>query len=289
MSIGTSSIKISLQRNKEPLNQIYRRKKTFVDYPEIEALFTDITNYCLSNSFVKVLENSDVEVRGRRYDQALILYVLKHAKEISSKVCWDFNTLGKLKVCEIGPRDGILGPYLTNKVGEVHLIDNFEGWGKGTEDDLGQIETWSKIWNEAALNKDNLIIQTMDAKHTTYEDCYFDFIYATSVIDHVYSQSTDEISGETNGHFLMIEELRRILKVGGCLALSLTAGMETNFISGTHVFTEEDVKKMFLENGNFEMLGSSDFNFKSKYNDSIYQLGNQYPISIFIMFLIKVK
>lgn len=77
----------------EPLNQIYRQKKTFRDYPEIEKTYNEITKLSLEKNFYRDFGNGDHYPKGRRYDDAVLFH---------SNV--DFN--GKT-VCELGARDGV--------------------------------------------------------------------------------------------------------------------------------------------------------------------------------------
>jgi 2-polyprenyl-3-methyl-5-hydroxy-6-metoxy-1,4-benzoquinol methylase len=205
---------------KVSLNQTYKEKKTFADYPEIKLTYDEITKFTIENDFID--HKKDSRLKGRRYDDAVLFH------------CADFNDK---VVCEIGARDGVFSSWLTKFVKKIYVTDYFESWGKGTSIDLGQIEYWTEIWKKCAYNKDKLQIETQDVTNLTYPDNFFDIVICTSVIEHTYNQCN------WNGDKVAMKEIARILKPNGKILMSTDMSSSSKWLSGTYYYSKEESRK----------------------------------------------
>ena len=241
---------------KTVLNQIYRREKTFQEYPNVKELYDELTDFSFKNNFVRNANTSEPpHPRGRRYDCAILCNI--DGVDFKDKV-----------VCELGARDGIFSSWLTRDAKEVYVSDYFEEWGKGTHYDLGQLGEWSKIWKDAAFNPDKLRISTQDMLNLKYDDNMFDIVVCTSVIEHTFNQ------GEWMGDMICIREMVRILKPGGYLLLSTDMAEKTKWHSGTLYYSETDLFDRLINPSKCQIVGDYDFSLKHKDNDACEHIGN---------------
>ncbi len=235
---------------KVPLNQLYKEKITQKQYPLVKEVYDKIREHSLKNGFVH--ENG--RIKGRPYDDA-VLYAIIKERGLSFEGA---------QICDLGARDGIFGAWLTQEVGpngKVYISDYFEGWGKGTENDLGQIEEWTKTWTKNAPNPDIIVCEHQDITKLSYDDNMFDYTISTSVIEHVHGQV------EYRGDMVAIRELARITKPGGYILLStdMTKGEENDgdskWYGGTFYYNKVDLFDRIINPSGCELVGEYDFDF----------------------------
>lgn len=255
-----------MSKSKVPLNQIYRQKRTFMDYPIIEKTFNEFTDFTMKTKFQRTVGGYNYP-KGRRYDAAVLF---------NSNV--DFN--GKI-VCELGARDGIFGAWLTQFVDKIYISDYFEEWGKGTEHDLGQIDYWKNIWVNAAPNPEKMQIETQNMLKLNYPDNFFDIVVCTSVIEHLYNQSNWQ------GDIIAIKEIVRICKPGGIILLSTDMSpKESKWVSGTFYYNQKDLFERLINNSGCELRGDFDFDFNNPENDALTEHNGFSPVSS-VLFSLK--
>lgn len=253
--------------NKVPLNQIYREKRTFSDYPEIKKTYDDITQFTINNRFCKYSAQGHIYPKGRRYDDA----VLFNRTDFNNKT-----------VCDLGARDGIFGSWLTKYVDKVYVSDYFEHWGKGTDQDLGQIEHWSDLWKNIAYDKDKIVVEMQDMTALTYEDNMFDIVISTSVIEHIYNQKGG------NGDMIAIKEMVRVCKPGGFILLSTDLSKnEGKWISGTYYYSEKDLFDRLINFSECDLVGPYDFSFDNPDNNAETMHDDFGPVSPVVFALQK--
>lgn len=249
------------------LNQTYKQKKTFEQYPHIKKTFDELNEFTIKNNFVKYGLNGERILRGRRYDDAIIL---------NSNI--DFKD--KI-VCDLGARDGIFGSYLTRYVKKIYVSDYFEQWGKGTDFDLGQIDYWTNIWENAAFDKNKMIIECQDMTSLTYPDNFFDIVISTSVIEHIHNQKNWE------GDIIAMKEMSRICKPGGIIALSTDMAKKTKWVSGTLYYSKEDLFNRLINNSNAHLRGEYNFDIDDQNNDAVTEHNDLKPVSPVVFTLQK--
>ena len=252
-------------------SQLYQRKKTLLDHPNIQKIQDDLLRHSIINGFIKK-DGTNMKCRGRTYDDTLIL----HNIDFNNKV-----------VCELGARDSIIGPYVTDIADSVYVSDYFEEWGKNTLNDLGHYDYWRKIWVKNAKNPMKLVTNTENILNLSFNDNFFDIVIAKSVINHTYNQNVNRLDGTFNGDMLAMNELYRVTKPNGIVVISLLVGDIDKWESGTYIYTLPTLKER-LFNG-FEIIGNIDSDFNNKYNDGVHEFHNIYPVSDAIFFLRKVK
>lgn len=237
-----------MDRDKVPLNQIYREKRTFRDYPEIKQTYDDITQFTMDNDFCRETSDGHRYPKGRRYDDA----VLFHQADFNNKL-----------VCDLGARDGIFGAWLTKFVDKIHVSDYFEEWGKGTTYDLGQIGYWTDLWGKAAPNPERMVVETQDMTNLTYDDNMFDIVISTSVIEHIYNQK------DWTGDMVAMKEMVRVCKPGGLILLSTDISKhEGKWVSGTYYYSEKDLFERLIDYSGCELIGPYDFSFNHPDNNA---------------------
>jgi 2-polyprenyl-3-methyl-5-hydroxy-6-metoxy-1,4-benzoquinol methylase len=249
-----------MTEQKAPLNQVYQMKKTFEDYPEIKATFDEITGFSQKHNFVR----DDGWVRGRRYDDAVLFH---------SGV--DFE--GKL-VCDLGARDGIFGPWLTQFVNKIHVSDYFEQW-----EGLGDLAQWTNIWNTCAPRPDRMVCEHQDMTALTYPDNYFDIVISTSVIEHLYNQR------ENNGDTIAMKEMVRVCKPGGIILLSTDMAPTSRWVSGTYYYSYEDLFKRLIVPSGCTLRGDHAFDLNDPHCDAITEHNGFSPVSSVVFSLVKPK
>jgi SAM-dependent methyltransferase len=253
--------------NKVCLNQTYKIKKTFEDYPEIKKTFDEITKLSIDNDFHQIMPDGQKRIKGRIYDDAVLFH---------SDV--DFN--GKL-VCDLGARDGIYGAWLTQFVDKIYISDYFEEWGKGTDVDLGQLDYWKNIWTKCAPNPEKMVIETQDMTKLTYPDNYFDIVVSTSVIEHIYNQC------DWQGDTLAMKEMARICKPGGIILLSTDMAKESKWVSGTYYYSNEDLYKRLIDPSGCVMRGMTEFSIDHEHNDAMTSHNGFGPVTSVVFSLRK--
>lgn len=256
-------------RVRVPLNQIYKQKRTFREYPEIKKTYDEITKVSIDHKFRIDLHDNKYRAKGRVYDDAVLF---------NSGI--DFNN--KI-VCDLGARDGIFGAWLTQFVKKIYISDYFELWEKGTKNDLGQIEYWSEIWNKVAKNPERMVIERQDMSKLTYGDNKFDIVVSTSVIEHMYPQA------DGNGDMKAIKEMARVCKPGGYILLSTDmSSKESKWVGGTYYYSKEDLFKRLIDHSGCELVGDYDFDFNSPDNDAMTTHAGFGPVSS-VIFVLKKK
>jgi 2-polyprenyl-3-methyl-5-hydroxy-6-metoxy-1,4-benzoquinol methylase len=252
---------------KVPLNQIYRQRRTFTDYPKIKETYDEITRVALEHGFHHDFGNGEIYPRGRRYDDAVLF---------NSDV--DFNDK---VVCELGARDGIFGAWLTKYVSKIYISDYFEEWGKGTKHDLGQIDYWKDIWIKVAQNPDRMVVQTEDMTKLSYPDNFFDIVVCTSVIEHLYNQENWQ------GDMIAMKEIVRICKPGGVILMSTDiTSNDSKWVSGTFYYNEKDLFTRLITHSGCVLNGDHDFDFDNHENDAITDHNGFKPVSP-VVFVLK--
>lgn len=253
------------------LNQIYRMKKTFEQYPQIKDTFDEITNKCVAKGFYELDKDGLMRIKGRRYDDA-VLYnsVLLNGQDFNDKV-----------VCDLGARDGIFGAWLTKYVKKIYISDYFEEWGKGTEYDLGQQQYWTKIWTEFADKPDKMVIETQDMTKLTFPDNFFDIVISTSVIEHIYNQC------DWQGDTIAMKEMVRICKPGGLILLSTDMAKESKWVSGTFYYSEKDLFDRLITPSGCKIVGKYDFSMDHPDNDAISSHNGFGPVAPVVFTLQK--
>jgi len=250
-----------------PLNQTYRRAKTFEQYPEIQKTFDEITELTDSQGLYKIMPDGLKRYIGRIYDDA-VLY--NSNVEFKDKV-----------VCELGARDGIFSSFLSKEVKQIYVSDYFEEWGKGTEYDLGQLDHWANIWKNAAYDSSKMIIECQDMTNLTYPDEMFDIVVCTSVIEHLYNQSG------WKGDIIAMGEMHRILKPGGILLLSTDMGVESRWVSGTHYYSKANLFARLINPFGFKIRGEYSFDIDHPDNDAISEHNGFGPVTPVVFSLQK--
>lgn len=249
-----------------PLNQVYKEKITFEQYPHIKKTFDELTEYAHKNDFVRTVNNIKF-AKGRRYDCA-ILY--NNNVDFKDKI-----------VCELGARDGIFSSWLTKEVKKIYVSDYFEEWGKGTKIDLGQIDYWKKIWEDAAYDKSKMVIENQDITKLTYPDNFFDIVICTSVIEHTFVQN------DHMGDMACIREMARITKPGGKILLSTDMGEVTKWIGGTLYYSEVDLFDRIINPSRCILNGNYDFNLDDENNTNLHTVRSMKKATSVVLSLIK--
>lgn len=257
---------------KVPLNQTYKRSKTYEDYPEIKTTFDELYEFAVFNNQFRTNKDSVtgemvVNPIGRIYDQSVI-----------------YNAIGNWTdkvVCELGARDGIFCSYLTNYVKDIYVSDYFQEWGKGTENDLGQIERWEKIWKSCSPNPDRLHVETQNITELRYCNDSFDVVIATGVMQHLHPQC------KGFADIIAIREMVRICKPGGFIALSLEMGVTSKWVSGTYYYSLDDVNKRIIKPSGCKLLGESNFEIEHIDNDAITEHNGFKPVTSAVFILQK--
>jgi SAM-dependent methyltransferase len=213
------------------MSHIYRTQETLRDRDVVAKTYDEYTKWLVGRNFVKVNIGGDAKVRGRRYDAATILTTL------------DFEDK---KVCELGARDGLLGSYLSTMAQSVAISDNFKDW-----DDLQGFEYWQAVWSKASPNPDRVKIANQNILNLDYEDGSFDVVIATSVLDHMATQTDKK-----DGHVVGMAEMVRICKPGGYICISILTAPETVYASGSLVQSPQDIQRNII--GDLEVVTRDD-------------------------------
>jgi len=238
--------------DKTPLNQLYRQDVTFNDHPNVRKTYADLTEFSHQKGFVRTVDGVPY-AKGRIYDDAVLFNSIP-----------DFN--GKV-ICELGARDGLFSSWLTQFAREVHVADYFQEWGKGTDNDLGDIDYWGTIWNNAAYRPDRLVVEHGDITNLSYPNEYFDVVICTSVVEHLLPQKS------WNGDITGMREMSRVLKRGGHLLLSTDmTDKQSKWYGGTMYYNEQDLFDRIIRPSRCEMVGPYDFSFSNPDNSSVFNL-----------------
>jgi SAM-dependent methyltransferase len=214
------------------LNQIYQRRKTFEQHPQVEQAFARFDQFAHSHDFVNTVDSVRY-ARGRLYDYSVIYSNLP--KQASGQLSSDWV------VCDLGARDGFFGAWLTGEVSMVCVSDYFRDW-----DGLGGLDQWSTLWRECARRPERLICESQNMLNLSYGDNQFDLVISTSVIEHL--KPCD--NGVGNGDLIAMSEMVRICKPGGFIALStdmIGGGKESVWYSGTFYYSEQDLRQRLVQ------------------------------------------
>ena len=155
--------------------QLYRTEETFTEYSGLNNLKVMFDNFCLiRGKWGKI---------GRCYDVIMSIYFC----DMSNKI-----------VAELGARDCMFSPFITNIASKVYTSDYFKGWG-----DLGSLEYWTNLWKGYAYDPERMVCEYQDMTKLTYASNSFDIVTSFSAIEH----TEDDITAA--------KEIGRILKPGG--------------------------------------------------------------------------
>ena len=252
---------------KEKLNQLYRQKKTFEDYPEIKEKYLEMLKFIEDNILICNFNNS-VD-KNKKYFRTYDYAVLSATPELN------FND--KI-ICDLGARDGYWGIYLTQFAKRVDISDYFKCWGTGELNGLNTFEDeiirTNKIYNNIKGNKCELNIHNQDITNITYENNTYDIVLCTSVIEHMFTQCYEhnEYCGDIKG----MKEIERICKPGGFVLISTDMSnteIKSNELkrwkSGTYWYNEKDLFDRIINSTSLELFGEYDFSFDNPYNSHI--------------------
>lgn len=127
--------------------------------------------------------------------------------------------------------------WLTNHVRRVFATDLYAGAGDWSPVAPTWMLTnpgrdWPNVWNRRRL-----VVQHMNALELEYEDNSFDGIFSCSSLEHFGSRSDVRLA---------LDEMFRVLKPGGVLAISTEFRLEgnRNGLPGTLLFDEADIQQL---------------------------------------------
>lgn len=229
--------------NKVPLNQSYRKEKTFQDYPNIEKISNEYKKYCTDDAKWHKL--------GRWYDCSVSLYSVDFKDKI---------------VCELGARDSIFSSYLTKLVEKIWVSDTFVGWG-----DLGDINYWGDLWKKFAYKPDRIIPEFQDMRRLTYPDNSMDIVVSFSSIEHI----------PGDGDIMAAKEMARVCKPGGIVIIGTDMAENFGWIGGGYFYDDRALFERIINPANCKLIGDYNFDFDTSDRTEIY--GIEYCSAIFSM------
>lgn len=243
------------------LNQVYQKEKTFELVPQVHSNYWMLDEYCKNKGFT----NSENISKGRLYDYALLL---------SSNL--DF---AKMKICEVGARDSILGAYLT-KFSNVHVSDYFQEWPE-----LGDFMKWRKIWHDMAFNERNIFTEPQNVLALSYPENSYDLVIALAVIEHTHYQRL--VQDIPCGDLYAIREMIRICKPNGYIFLStrITSNYESVWYNGTLYYSFNDLKYKLLDQPEISLVDKLNEDFDEEVNETITR--QQFKVSS-VAILLKI-
>jgi len=206
-----------------PLNQSYKVAATLEENPKIQSIKFDFENYCLTKG--------DWNKHGRSYDTAM------------SVANVDFNN--KI-VAELGARDSMFSPYITNMCQKVYTSDIFLGWG-----DLGDLEYWTKLWKGYAIDEDKIQAEYQDMTSLTYADNSMDVVVSFSAIEHI----------PNDGDITAAKEMGRICKPGGVVIIGTDMCREHCWHHGGYFYDKESLFNRIIKPTGCSLVGDYDFGF----------------------------
>jgi SAM-dependent methyltransferase len=156
-----------------------------------------------------------------------------------------FRSLGVLRddarVLGVGAGREATVYWLTNHVGEVVATDLYETQDNWSESDSSadMLTDPGRYW-EGEWNSDRLTVRHMDALDLDFEDESFDAIFSSSSIEHF---------GDFPDVRRSVEEMFRVLRPGGVLALATEFRLEGDHIGypGLLRFDEPELRALLLD------------------------------------------
>jgi 2-polyprenyl-3-methyl-5-hydroxy-6-metoxy-1,4-benzoquinol methylase len=206
-----------------PLNQSYKQKITFEQYPKIKTIKDEYEKFCLNTNWGKY---------GRSYDCSIAMHQV------------DFNNK---TVCELGARDSLFSSYLTRFVNKIYVSDIFEEWGN-----LGDLKKWESFWKINSFSPDNLVAERQDMRKLSYQDNSMDVVVSFSAIEHI----------KNNGDIQSIREMARICKSGGKIVISTDLCMKHLWYSGGYFYDEASLFDRIINSSGGSLYGNYDFSFE---------------------------
>lgn len=226
-----------------PLNQIYRQKQTFSAYPEIKEVADELRALSVAHPMTED-PAEPAKPWGRRYDYACLYY---SGVDFKDKV-----------IADLGARSGFFGSWLSAEAKKVYVSDYFEKWGKGTANDLGQLEFWTRIWTKIAKKPENIVCEAQDILKLTYPDNMFDIVICTSVIEHIWPSDMEAM-----------KEMVRICKPNGYILLSTDMSHINKKSGGTFFYNQKTFFERLIKPYPVDFFTPYDFNMDDPANDSM--------------------
>lgn len=230
-------------QKKVPLNQTYKEKSTFKDYPKIKFLKKGYESFCLNRT--------NWGKYGRSYDCAITLY--------------NVNMKDKI-ICELGARDSLFSSYLTRSSKKVYASDNFEGWG-----DLGSLEYWDDLWKRSSFDPEKHVSNFQDMRSLSYDDNSMDVIVSFSAIEHI----------PDDGDILASREMGRVCKKGGVVVVGTDLCLNHTWHGGGYFYDKDSLFERIINNSGCELIGEYDFSFEN--SDKHFLNGLEYTSVIFFL------
>jgi SAM-dependent methyltransferase len=161
--------------------------------PEWMALLRDL----------QVLPDHPLSMHRKSYELTQLLYGLRRLNQLREDTC----------VLSVGAGHECVLYWLANHVGRVVATDLYEGIWQSVQSKEGDQHVLSHPEDFAPFpyRRDRLSFLRMDARHLDFPDGTFDVAYSLSSIEHF-----DKVSGGIQA----VDEMARVLKPGGVLALA---------------------------------------------------------------------
>ncbi|MGH9343476.1 MAG: methyltransferase domain-containing protein, partial [Terriglobia bacterium] len=131
--------------------------------------------------------------------------------------------------------------YFANRVERMVATDLYNNpGGEGKPEMLTQPENFAPF----AYRKDHLEVLQMSGEDLKFPDNHFDFVFCLSSIEHFGSREKQQKS---------LEEMRRVVKAGGIIAI--TTELILNQATHPEYFTFPELEKMFLRYKGLNLVG----------------------------------
>lgn len=158
------------------------------------------------DSFLAILDELDLSF-GRQY---------KHRKHWEfAKAIWGLGKLGCLTsealALGVGAGKEHVAYYLANKLGRVHAVDIYGSGDFAQSDAPAEMLVHPEKFAPFGYRQERLIVQYMDGRDLKYPADCFDIVFSLSSIEH--------FGGHTAATRAM-QEMARVLRPGGTLALT---------------------------------------------------------------------
>ena len=159
---------------------------------------------------------------------------------------YGLNKLGLIRPDALGLSvgAGIEWPlfYLADRVRRVHAID-FYSLGSHSSDRDPRIPEHAAQLAPFPYRREGLLFQTMNALDLQFDNDTFDFVFTFSSIEHFGGQA---------GAILAMQEIARVLKPGGVVAIATE--MVLNRAPHPEFFKPEDVEPVFVGGSGLELV-----------------------------------
>jgi SAM-dependent methyltransferase len=174
----------------------------------------------LQLSVLKTVLSFRILLSGNRLWTKVFLRGLRYWRIIELPYVLNWLTKrGRLDVLDISSPK-VLAFHIARKYG--HRVTATDLWGE-------EVKLWDQALDAVRRTDDswsNLVLEVQDAKHLTYPDESFDFVYSVSVIEHIDDQ------GDTEA----MKEINRVLRKGGLAVITVPFDP-----MGYDVYKNEDV------------------------------------------------